>query len=152
MGSLGKKIKDDVIAALKGGEKEKAATLRLLQAAIKDREIDLKKREQGLSDDEILEVILREAKKRRDSIEAYRQGGRQDLVDQESAELGVLQEYLPQELSEDEMKKEVMKAIQEVGATSSLEMGKVMSALMPRVKGRADGAKLSALVRQMLEA
>lgn len=149
--SLKEQIKNDVIIALKGGDKEKALTLRMLQAAIKDREIDLRKREEGLGDDEIIEVTMREVKKRRDAIEAYSSAGRQDLVEKEAKEQGILEKYLPPQMAKEELKKEVMLAIEDANATSPGDIGKVMKVLMPRLKGKADGNTVITIVKQMLE-
>lgn len=149
--TLKERIKINVIKALKESEKEKTLTLRMLQAAIKDREIDLHKRDEGLSDEEVIEVLLREIKNRRDSMEAYSKGGRQDLVDKEARELDILEDYLPPQMAEDELKKEIMLAIEEVKATSAADMGKVLKIVMPRVKGRASSAKVVEIVKQMLQ-
>lgn len=149
--SLKDTIKNDVIVALKTGDKEKALTLRTLQAAIKDREIDLHKREEGLSDEEVIEVMMREVKKRRDAMEAFSQGGRKDLVDKEAKELALLEVYLPAQLAEDEIKKEVMLAIEETHVTRTADIGRIMKVLMPRLKGRADGNKVREIAQQMLQ-
>jgi len=148
--TLKERIKNDTIDGLKKGDKEKALTLRMLQAAIKNKEIDLKKREEGLSDDEALDVISGEAKKRRDAIEAYQKGNRKDLVQKEQAELAILQVYLPLPLTDEEITGEVAKAIEETGAATPADIGKVMNSVMKRLKGKADGANVSAIVKKML--
>lgn len=147
---LKEQIKNDTINAMKEKNEEVVATLRMLGAAMKNREIELKKREEGLTDEEVLEVVSKEAKKRKDAIEAYQKGGRQDLVDKETNELKILETYLPAQLSDEEIEKEVKKAIEELGATSLQDFGKVMSTAMPRLKGKADGAKVSEIVKNLL--
>lgn len=147
---LKEQIKNDTINAMKEKNEEVVATLRMLGAAMKNREIELKKREEGLTDEEVLEVVSKEAKKRKDAIEAYQKGGRQDLVDKETNELKILETYLPAQLSDEEIEKEVKKAIEELGATSLQDFGKVMSTAMPHLKGKADGAKVSEIVKNLL--
>ncbi len=135
---------------MKERRKEELETLRFLMAQIKNREIELHKREEGLNDDETLEVIMREAKKHRESIAEFQKGGRQDLVQKEGGQLKILERYLPAQLSEEEIKGEVAKAIRESGASSMKDLGNVMSVLMSRLKGKADGALVSKLVKELL--
>jgi uncharacterized protein YqeY len=135
--------------AMKAREQLRVATLRMLMAAVKNTEVE---KLHELSDDEVLEVIVREAKRRRESIEAFKQGGRDDLVEKESGELAVLEAYLPEKLSDAELAAMVDEAIAETGASSPKQMGEVMKALMPKVRGRADGAQVSALVKSKLGA
>jgi len=149
--TLKERIQNDIYVALKQGDRQTATTLRLLMAAIKDREIALKKRDEGLSDQEVVEVLQREIKKRRDSIEAFTHGSRQDLADKEVGELQILAEYLPPQMSEDELKKEVMLAIQEAGASSPQDVGSVMKALMSHLRGKIDGKKAMEIATHMLE-
>jgi len=136
--------------AMKEARKEELETLRFLMAQIKNREIELHKREEGLSDEETLEVIMREAKKRRESIAEFQKGDRQDLVQKESGQLKILEHYLPEQLSDEKIREEVAKAVKESGASSMKDLGKVMSVLMPNLKGRADGALVSKLVKELL--
>lgn len=143
------RIGEDMRAAMKAREAARVSALRMLMAAVKNTEIE---RGHQLSDDEVVEVAAREAKRRRESMEAFEKGGRQDLVDKERAELAVLEVYLPQPLSSEELAKLVDEAVAECGATSPKQMGEVMKALMPRVRGRADGAAVSALVKARLGA
>lgn len=147
---LAEKIKNDLIAAMKEKNEERVGTLRMLAAAMKNREIELKKREEGLTDEEVIEVATKEVKKRKDAIEAYQKGGRQDLVDKETNELHILDAYLPAQLNDEEIEKEVKNAIKETSASSIKDLGKVMSAVMPRLKGKADGAKVSETVKRAL--
>lgn len=146
---LREKIANDMRDAMKAREQIRVATLRMLMAAVKNAEVE---KLHELSDDEVLDVVAREAKRRRESIDAFKQGGRDDLVDKESGELAVLEAYLPEKLSDDELAKLVDEAIAETGASTPKQMGEVMKALMPKVRGRADGAQVSALVKGKLGA
>ncbi|MER3501028.1 MAG: glutamyl-tRNA amidotransferase [Candidatus Fervidibacterota bacterium] len=146
--SLKERIDADYKEAMKARDEVRVSVLRLLRSAIHNAEID---KQRALTDDEILGVIQSEARKRRESIEAFQQGGRPDLVEREQAELAILESYLPQALPREELEAMVRAAIQEVGALSVKDMGKVMSVLMPKVRGRADGREVNELVRQMLE-
>ncbi|MBI3335292.1 MAG: GatB/YqeY domain-containing protein [Candidatus Portnoybacteria bacterium] len=148
--SLSQTIKTDLITALKEKDQVRISTLRMVQAAVKNREIELKKREEGLDDEETIDVLVKEAKKRKDSIEAYEKGKRDDLVKREKSELTVIETYLPKQLSEEEIKKEVEIAIKEARVESVKDMGKVMAILMPKLKGKADGGKVSKVVRGVL--
>ena len=116
-------------------------------AAMKNTQVE---KGHELDDDEVVEVIAREAKRRRESMDAFEKGGRHELVQKEGAELAVLETYLPEKLGDDELAKLVDEAIVETSASSPKEMGQVMKALMPKVKGRADGAAVSAAVRARL--
>jgi uncharacterized protein YqeY len=146
---LREKIATDMRDAMKAREQARVATLRMLMAAVKNTEVE---KLHELSDDEVLEVVAREAKRRRESIEAFEKGGRKDLVDKETAELSVLEAYLPDRLSDDELASLVDQAIAETGATTPKQMGEVMKALMPKIRGRADGGQVSALVKSKLGA
>lgn len=140
-------IADDMRAAMKAREQVRVSTLRMLMAAVKNAEVD---RGAQLADEEVLEVVAREAKRRKESIEAYQQAGRDDLVEKETAELAVLEPYMPEQLSGDALAALVDEAIAEAGATDPKQMGAVMKVLMPKVKGLADGAAVSAAVRARL--
>jgi hypothetical protein len=133
--------------AMKARDDVGVRTLRLLMTAVKNAEVA---RGHQLSDDEVHEMVGREAKRRRESIEAFEGGGRAELAERERAELGVLESYLPAALGEDELSALVDEAIAECDATSPRQVGAVMKALMPKVRGRADGALVSALVRARL--
>ena len=146
---LREKIADEMRTSMKARDQARVGALRMLMAAVKNTEIE---RRHELSDEEVLEVVGREAKRRRESIEAFTAGGRDDLVAKESAELAVLESYLPAQLSEAELSALVDEAIGETGATSPKQMGDVMKALMPKVRGRADGGQVSAMVKQKLGA
>lgn len=136
-------------AAMKARDQVRVSTLRMLMTAVRNAEVE---RGHALDDDEVIEVAAREAKRRRESIEAFRAGNRDDLVTKESAELAVLEEYLPKGLTEQELAALVDETISEVGATTPKQMGEVMKALMPKIRGRADGAAVSQMVRGKLGA
>ena len=146
--SLMEKLTADMKEAMKQGEKERLSVIRLVRGAVRQAEIDGKK---ILSDDEVIGVITKEVKMRRDSIEEFERGKRADLVKKAEAEISLLMPYLPSQLSIDEVKKIVEEAVAEVGATTAKDMGKVMGALMPRVKGRADGKLVNEIVRSILK-
>lgn len=141
------RLGEDYRQALRSGDKLRVSVLRLLMALIKNREVE---KRGPLTDAEVLQAIVTSCKQRHEAIEQYRQGKRQDLVEKESAELAVLQSYLPKALTSEELQAMVLEAIREVQATSLKEMGKVMGILMPRVTGRADGKAVNTLVREAL--
>ena len=147
--SLKAQLMEDMKAAMKAKEagKQKLAVIRMVRSAIRQTEIDGKKE---LDDNDVIALISKEVKMRRDSIEEFKKGKRQDLVDQTEAEIAVLMPYLPQQMSEDEVKKLVKEAIAATGAASPKDMGKVMKELMPKVKGRADGKMVNTIVRELL--
>jgi uncharacterized protein YqeY len=140
-------IQDDVKAAMKAKDAPRLSTLRLLTAAIKQREVDERIE---LDDAQVVAVIEKMIKQRRDSVAQYQAGGRQDLADQETFEIGVLSGYLPQQLSEAEIGAAVAAAIGEAGAAGPADMGKVMGLLKGRLAGRADMGKVSAQVKRAL--
>ena len=146
--SLMEKLTADMKEAMKQGEKERLSVIRLVRGAVRQAEIDGKK---TLGDDEVIGVITKEVKMRRDSIEEFERGKRADLVKKAEEEISLLMPYLPSQLSIDEVKKIVEEAVAEVGATTAKDMGKVMGALMPRVKGRADGKLVNEIVRSILK-
>ena len=133
----------DLIAAQKAGDKVKLGVLRVLKSEIRYKEIDLK---HPLTDEETILVLSSSVKKRKESIAEFKKGNRPDLVSKEEAELAIVQFYLPAELTESELSDIVKSTIVEVGATSNADLGKVMKSLMPKVRGRADGKKVNALV------
>jgi uncharacterized protein len=143
------KLTEDLKGAMRSGDKLRTSVIRLLTALIKNREVE---KRGPLTDGEVIQAISASCKQRQEAIEQYRQGGRQDLVDKEAAELAILQSYLPAALSADELRSLVREAIRESQAASPREMGKVMALLMPKVTGRADGKIVSGLVREMLSA
>jgi len=147
--SLLAKIIDDMKTAMKAKDAQRLSAIRLLLAAIKQREIDERIE---LTDADVLGIVEKLIKQRRDSISQFQAANRQDLVDGETFELGVLSAYLPKQLSEAEVGEEVAKAIAETGAKGVPDMGKVMSLLKGRLAGRADMGKISGLVRAKLSA
>lgn len=159
------KIQEDFKKALKEKRKIEISTLRMLQASILNEEkkkryqISKKKpnlkekelqKESQLSDDEIQEVVFSEAKKRKESISEFDKGGRQDLVEKEKAEMEVLKRYLPEQLSEEEIKKLAKETIEKIGAETMKDMGRVMGQLMPKLKGNADGSLVSKIAKELL--
>ena len=140
-------LTEDLKSALRSGDKLRTSVIRLLTALIKNREVE---KRGPLSDAEVIQAVSASCKQRQEAIDQYRQGGRQDLVDKETAELAILQSYLPAALSPDELQTLVREAIRDSQAASPREMGKVMALLMPKVTGREDGKIVSALVREML--
>lgn len=145
--SLTESLQEDIKTAMRSGDTLTRDTLRMVLAAVQNQAKDNRA---PLSDEEATAVISREVKKRRESIAAYTDAGRDDLAAQEQAEIGVLTPYLPQQLDEAEVGALVEKAVADSGATSQRDMGKVMALLMPAVKGRADGKLVSGLVAQKL--
>ncbi len=141
------RVAEDMKAALRSGDKLRVSVLRLLTALVKNREVE---KRGPLTEAEMTQAVTASVKQRQEAIEAYRRGGRQDLVDKESAELAILQSYLPAPLTTEELAGLVREAIREAQATSPKEMGKVMAVLMPRVTGRADGRVVSSMVREAL--
>lgn len=145
--ALKARLQQDLEAALKAGRKLEVSTLRLLLSAVKNREVE--KRGQ-LTEPEFLQVIVKECSQRRDAIQQFRQGGREDLVLKEEAELQILEKFLPKALTPEELSAKVREAIAATGASSVKDMGKVMAYLMPEVAGRADGKIVSQIVKQEL--
>lgn len=145
------KINADLKEAMKAGQKDRVGTLRLINAAIKAADIDARPSgKDKISDTEILSVLAKMVKQRRDSIEQYTSGGRQDLVDKEAAEITVIETYLPKQMSEAEAKAAIADIIKETGAASAKDMGKVMGALKAKYAGQMDFGKASALVKEQL--
>jgi uncharacterized protein YqeY len=145
--SLKARVTEDMKTAMRAKDAQRLSAIRLLLAAIKQREVDERK---DMSDADVMSVIEKMIKQRRDSIEQFQKGGRQDLVDVEQFELAVLQAYMPKALSEGEVVDAVAAAIQSTGAKGTADMGKVMAVLKPQLAGRADMGKVSALVKAKL--
>jgi hypothetical protein len=145
--SLTDQLQDDMKSAMREGDALRRDTLRMVIAAAQNAAKD---KRAPLSDEETLEVLGREVKKRRESIAAYQGAGREDLAAKEQAEIDILAPYLPEQLGEDEIRALAREAVAASGATSPKDMGRVMSQLMPRVKGRADGNLVSAIVTEEL--
>lgn len=145
--SLIQQLDQDMKAAMKQKDKDTLSTIRMVRAAIKKVEID---KRTGLSEEDVLEVLVREIKQRKDSLNEFEKAGRDDLAQKEKREIEILSTYLPKQLTEEELRQIVEQAIAQTGATSKKEMGKVMSAVVPLVKGRADGKQVNQLVQQLL--
>jgi uncharacterized protein YqeY len=146
--SLSERLNEDMKQAMRSQEKFKLSVIRMVRSSIKNLEIDLKR---SLDDNEVLDILAREVKQRKDSLQEFEKAGREDLAEQVKAEIEIIGEYLPQQLTEEEIKVIVQQTIQEVGASSKADMGKVMSALMPKTKGRADGKLVNQAVQQFLQ-
>ncbi len=127
------------------------SVLRMLQSAIRNKEIEIKGGKETLNDDEIIEVIASEVKKRKEAVNEYNKAERVDLADKERAEIDILMRYMPKQMDENEIKEEVRRAIEEVQAESIKDLGMVMKIMMPRIKGRADGSLVNRVVREELD-
>lgn len=147
---LKEKIQEDLVGSQKEKEELKVSTLRLLIGAIKNFEIAKQGTSYQASDEEILGVIQKEIKQRKESIEQFKVGGRQDLADKETKEMEILQQYLPEQIGDQEIEKIVVETIQKVGATAAADIGKVMGALSQELKGKADLSMVSQIVREKL--
>lgn len=134
---------------MKAGDQRKLGALRLLRSSIKNKEIE-KGKGKTLSDQELIELIAYSIKQRRESIEMFKQGNRQDLVDKEQQEIEVLKVFLPEQLSREDLVQKAKAAIRESGAAGPKDMGKVMKALVPQVAGRAEGSVVSQIVKELL--
>ncbi len=144
---LKQRIQEEMKTSLKAGDKPRLGVIRLILAAIKQREVDERIE---LNDEQCLEVLSRMVKQRRESISQYEKAGRTDLADQEQAEIGIIQDFLPAQLSDDEIAALVAEAVAESGATSVKDMGKVMGLLKPKLQGRADMGAVSGLIKARL--
>jgi uncharacterized protein YqeY len=145
--SLKQKLSDDLKQAMKSGDTVKRSVIRLVLSAVHNTEIA---RQKELDDGDILGVIGKEVKQRRESIEAFKQGGRQDLVDKETAELAVLEAYMPEQMSREQIVAEAKKVIAEVEAEGPGDKGRVMPVLIGRLKGRAEGREINEVVSELL--
>ena len=141
------RLRLDMKESLKAGEKLRLSTIRIMLSEIGNAEIA--KRDE-LSEEEMVTVVTREAKRRKEAIEEYGKAGRQDLVDKESFEYSVIESYLPRQLEETEIRRMIEEAVEETGASSPGDLGKVMSAVMPRLKGKADGRTVNLMAREIL--
>lgn len=148
--SLAEQIQSDLTAAMKDRDKVRTATLRLVLAGIKNVRAEPGHGQQ-VSDEEVRDILSREAKKRRESVQTYSDAGRDELAATEEAELEVLTDYLPAQMSEEEVRALVEHTVADVGATGPGDLGKVMGALMPKVKGKADGKMVNNVVRGALD-
>ena len=149
--SIKKSILDELKSAMKQKEADKLRVLRSLKAKILEKEISERKGgESELTDEQIVEVLMKAAKQRKESIEQFEAGDRQDLADKEKEELELIERFLPEMMSEDEVRAEVKDQIEQMGATSMADMGKVMGVMMGRLKGKAEGSMVSSVVKEEL--
>ncbi len=145
--SIREQLDTDLLEAVRNKDGLKRSALRLIKASVQSEE---KSRGKELGDDDVVQVLTREAKRRRESITAFRDGNRLDLVEKEEAELAIIAKYLPQQLTEEEVREIAQSVIEEVGASGPGERGKVMGKLMPQVKGKADGKMVNQIVGELL--
>ena len=149
--SLKDRISEDIKIAMKAKDKVRLETVRSIKKVLLEKEVSLRPQgQESLTESQELEVLAQQAKQRRDSIEQYRQAGRDDLADKEAQELAIIEEYLPGQLSDEEVGAVVDEVIASVGATSAKDMGKVMGSVMQQLKGRAEGQKIQAIVKAKL--
>jgi len=144
------RIQEDLKAAMIAKDAEKLSAIRMLKSAIQYYEIQKGGAGYEATDEDVMDVVAKEIKKRRESIEMYKQGGREESAVSEQKEVEVLESYLPEQMGEDEVRSFVKEAVEQTGATGPQDMGKVMGALMPKVKGKADGTLVSNLVKELL--
>lgn len=147
MGEVADRLSAEIRGAMKSGDQTRLATMRLLAAAVKNREVEVG---HELTEEEFLEVVTREAKRRNEAVEAYERASRPELAEKERAEAAILQAYLPEQLSDDEVRALLEEAIEATGADEPGEVGKVMAWIMARHRGRVDGARVNALARERL--
>jgi uncharacterized protein len=146
--SLSERLNEDMKQAMKNQDKFRLSVIRMIRSAVKNVEIDQRR---TLEDSEVLDIVTRELKQRKDSLQEFQKAGRDDLVEDLTKEIAIITDYMPEQLSEAELKGIVEETVREVCAASKADMGKVMSALMPKVKGRADGKLVNQLVQQSLQ-
>jgi uncharacterized protein YqeY len=145
--NLKQKLSDDLKAAMKSGDTVKRSTLRMLMAAINNAEIA---RKASLEDGDVLGIIAKEVKQHQESIASFKEGNRPDLVEKEEVEMAILQDYLPEQMSRDDIVAEVRQVIADIGAQGPGDKGRVMQQLMPKMKGRADGKEINEIVTELL--
>ncbi|MBB6675575.1 GatB/YqeY domain-containing protein [Cohnella nanjingensis] len=146
--NLADRLNEDMKQAMRAQDKFRLTTIRMIRAAVKNQEIELRR---PLEDNEVLDILSREVKQRKDSLQEFGKAGRDDLASTVAAEIDIITEYLPKQLDEEEIKAIVTQTIQETGASSKADMGKLMGALMPKVKGRTDGKLVNQIVQQFLQ-
>lgn len=144
---LKEQLKEDLKDAMRQGDVERRSTIRFLLSAIHNDEIA---RQTEVDNDGVIQVLTKQAQQRRDSIKAYQDANRQDLADKELSELAIIAAYLPEQMTEDEVREAVQQALADTGASGPQDMGKVMKQLMPTVRGKADGKMVSSMVNEML--
>lgn len=147
--SLKEKIQADFIEAMKARDEVRKGTLSMLKAAIMKWEVDGEKREAG--DEQVMQIIQKEVKQRKDAAEAFKTGGKMDMAEKEEAEMKVLMNYLPAQMSEEEVRQTVTETLSGAGVTSKAEMGKAMGLVMPKLKGKADSGMINRIVGEILK-
>lgn len=145
--SIQKQLRDALTEALKSGESQRKTTLRMALASIKNAEVEAR---EEISEDLVLNLLQKEVKARQETIDGAKKANRPDLIEKAEQEIEILSEFLPQQLNPEELKALVQEAIQESGATSMSEIGKIMGVLMPKIRGRADGKQANQFVRELL--
>ncbi len=145
--SIKEKLFSDLKTAMKARDAIKVSTIRMVNSALKNKEIE---KGNELADTEVETIIASEMKKRREAAEQYAKGGREELAEKEKAEMAILIEYLPEQMSEDDVRKLVREAIEEAGATAMSDLGKVMKGVMPKLKGKADGSVVNRIAKEEL--
>ncbi|WP_017186149.1 GatB/YqeY domain-containing protein [Alkalibacillus haloalkaliphilus] len=146
--SLLDRLNEDMKQAMRKKEKDKLTVIRAIKSSLQNEAIS---KNEELTEDDELQVLTREVKQRKDSLQEFKDASREDLVEKTERELALIETYLPKQLSDEELHQIIEKTIQEVGATSKQQMGKVMSAVMPKVKGKADGSKVNQFVLKQLQ-
>lgn len=149
MNELWQTINKDIISAMKAKKEQELSVLRMLLASLKNKKIALGNKEE-LTEEQILEVVKSEVKKRKDSVEDYTRGDRQDLVDKELAEIGIIEKYMPEQMSESDIEAAVKSVMEDMGEVSMKDFGNIMSQAMAKLKGQADGSLVSATVKKLL--
>ena len=146
--TLKDKLMEDLKASMKNKDSVRKNTITMIRAAIKQIELDQRKE---LEDDEVLEIISKQLKEKRNALEDFKKAERQDLIDLTEEEINILLEYLPKQLSDEELRQIVIKTIDELGAKDLKDMGKIMKSIMPKIKGKADGGRVNKIVREILK-
>jgi hypothetical protein len=146
---LKEQLSSDLKDAMRAGDEVRKSTLRMLLSAVNMAEVAGSERH-DLSDDQVMQVIVKQVKQRKESIDEFGKAGRQDLVDKETAEMHVLQAYMPEQMGRAEIEAEVRKAMEETGAATAADKGKLMKVLMPRLSGKAEGREINAVVTELL--
>ncbi|HAR1308861.1 TPA: GatB/YqeY domain-containing protein [Enterococcus faecium] len=146
--SLLSRLNDDMKAAMKAKDKESLQVIRMIKSSIQNEQI---KEGHDLTEEEELTVLSREMKQRRDSLHEFEEAGRDDLAEKVKSEIVIVEKYIPEQLSDEEIRQLVQEAITQTGASSMKEFGKVMGAIMPKVKGKADGNQVNAIVKELLQ-
>ncbi len=150
MDNLKQKILDDLKSAMQSGDTEKRDTLRMLNSSIKDEEIKTGKREEGISSEEVISIVSRNIKQRKDSLNEYNNAGRKDLAEKEEKEIDILKKYLPEQLTDEEVRVEIKQIIKETGMTSKANFGQIMGMAMNKLKGKADGGIVKKITEEEL--